>query len=108
MRALDLVRSSVSLLGTLFVSVPVPLSGFFFSHSLAADPLASSQTASGALCCARVTCTEAVLALVLQKNLTNISYIIFLFIRELMKKVVKRGKEKDPWESVDEKLTNLT
>jgi len=25
-----------------------------------------------------------------------------------MKKVVKRGKEKDPWESVDEKLTNLT
>ena len=30
MRALDLVRSSVSLLGTLFVSVPVPLSRFFF------------------------------------------------------------------------------
>ena len=79
-----------------------------FSQALAVDPGASSQTSSGALCCARVKCTEAVLALVLQKNLTNISYIIFLFIRELMKKVVKRGKEKDPWDSVDEKLTNLT
>ena len=30
LRALDLVRSSVSLLGALFVSVPVPLSRFFF------------------------------------------------------------------------------
>ena len=29
-RALDLVSSSVSLLGALFVSVPVPLSRFFF------------------------------------------------------------------------------
>ena len=29
-RALDLVSSSVSLLGSLFVSVPVPLSSFFF------------------------------------------------------------------------------
>ena len=45
-----------------------PWAGFFFSHSLAVDPWASSQTASGALCCARVKCTEAVLALVLQKN----------------------------------------
>ena len=66
-RALDLVSSSVSLLGALFVSVPVPLSSFF-SHALAVDPGASSQTASGALCCARVKCTEAVLALVWQKN----------------------------------------
>ena len=30
LRALDLFRSSVSLLGALFVSVPVPLSRFFF------------------------------------------------------------------------------
>ena len=41
-RALDLVSSSVSLLGALFVSVPVPLSSFF-SQALAADPGASSQ-----------------------------------------------------------------
>ena len=31
--AFDLVSSSVSLLGVLFVSVPVPLSSFFFSRA---------------------------------------------------------------------------
>lgn len=99
--------SSVSLLGALFVSVSFPLSSFWF-RVLAVDPEASSQTASVSLCCACVKFTEAILHTCLAEKVTNISYVIFLFIRELMKKVVKRGKEKDPWESVDEKLTNLT
>lgn len=37
-----------------------------------------------------------------------VSCLLFFYAREIMRKVVKRGKDKEPWDSVDEKLTRLT
>ena len=35
-------------------------------------------------------------------------YDICSLLREIMRKVVRKGKEKDPMETIEEKLTNIT